>query len=303
MNTVNKVISILILFSLLISHAFAQTQRSRGGDTTGLATYPRLVSDCQTFSSGTGERGVRPVSYQIVPFTPGVTGDYQITVDYTGFDGYMHVYDDRFSPVDPKTGCLAADDDFNGTGSSRVDSIRLQDNHTYILVVSAFNENSAGPWNATFDGPGIIFFAGFNSFSPSSVNGLWFDPSLDGSGFNIIVGETQAVITFYGYLNGEQRWLISEIIQTTDITAFNTFTTRMLIGDGGSLANPIPGPNLSVFGELEFRLLDCEGTPSDATATLRGTNGSFSGITQEFNLIQLLRGIGRGCNGGLSTTN
>jgi hypothetical protein len=286
-----------LFFSLLAGTALAQETRSRSGDTTGKATYARLNADCRTVASGSGERGVRPVSYDILPFEMVVTGDYQITVDYTGFDGYVHIYDDRFSPVDPKTGCLAADDDFNGIASSRIDSIRLEKNRTYLMVVSSFGENAAGPYTATFVGPGITFFAGFNAFSPSAVNGLWFDPSLDGSGFNIIVGETASVITFYGYIDGVQRWLISDIIPTPDFNLFDTFTVDMLIGESGSLSNPTPGGNLSTFGTLEFRLLNCEGSAFEASATLRGTSGSFAGIVQSYSLVQLLRGFGRGCNG------
>jgi hypothetical protein len=45
----------------------------------------------------------------------------------------------------------------------------------------------------------------------ADLSGLWYDPDLDGEGYNVLVSDAGMVVYFYGYdSDGERLWLISE---------------------------------------------------------------------------------------------
>jgi hypothetical protein len=47
----------------------------------------------------------------------------------------------------------------------------------------------------------------------SKLSGLWYDPTLDGEGFNVLVADAGMVVFFYGHdTNDERLWLASDTI-------------------------------------------------------------------------------------------
>jgi len=93
---------------------------------------------------------------------------------------------------------------------------------------------------------------------PSGIAGLWYDPSLDGEGFNIITTPTGTVVFFYGYTaDGYQLWLVSESF--TDELAFGeTLEITMYEGNGGTWEEPAPSAvALTIWGSLKITFDSC----------------------------------------------
>lgn len=255
------------------------------GTTTNGQTFGRPVENC----TPTTTSGADNVTFSALVFSVTTTGDYSFASNQDGFDGVLHIYDENFNPFSPLEGCLTGDDDGpDGIGTSSTVPIRLIADRTYFMVVSGFVDNQMGDYTNLVFGPGALF-AEPGIFTLSALTGGWFDPSLDGSGFFIVGADAAIVFTYFGYINGEQRWLLSETLPS-DITIGQTITARMRIGDGGQINAPIPGATLPDFGELIFRLNDCR----NATAELNG-EGPFNNIQQDFDLRILVQGRGRQC--------
>jgi len=104
----------------------------------------------------------------------------------------------------------------------------------------------------------------------SGIAGLWYDPSLDGEGFNIIATPSGTVLFFYGYTaSGERLWLISETF-TADIRFEQMLDLTMYEGSGGTFDQPAPSSEaLSEWGRLNA-LFDACGS---ARLALNGKDG------------------------------
>ncbi len=131
--------------------------------------------------------------------------------------------------------------------------------------------------------------AAFGELLCSSCNvlqnpsGLWYAPSFDGLGFNLIQSSTGLLILYYGYTNdGERLWLISEE-GPKNISIGETYTLNMFEGtdDNGASFNvkPITGSGTAEWGTVSIRLDSC----STGSIIVNGNDGF-----QEFKVIKLV---------------
>lgn len=104
----------------------------------------------------------------------------------------------------------------------------------------------------------------------NGIAGLWYDPSLDGEGFNVISTPSGMVVFFYGYTSDGQRlWLLSETF-TADVNFEQVLDLTMYVGEGGTFALPAPSSEaLSEWGRLKA-LFDACGT---SRLALHGEDG------------------------------
>ncbi len=93
---------------------------------------------------------------------------------------------------------------------------------------------------------------------PAGLSGLWYDPELDGEGYNIIYTNSGLLVYFYGYNDlGERLWLISELY-TDELNFGQSIDLSLLEISGGSFQVPAPpAENASVWGNLRIRFNDC----------------------------------------------
>ena len=107
--------------------------------------------------------------------------------------------------------------------------------------------------------------------APSGLAGLWYDPVLDGEGYNLIITETATVILFYGYAaDGERLWLISDTLAGAPIIG-ETTTLKMFVSTDGTFDEPLASSEvLKDWGQLEITFTAC-GT---AIANLSGDDGA-----------------------------
>lgn len=128
----------------------------------------------------------------------------------------------------------------------------------------------------------------------SGISGVWYDPTYNGSGFQIVEAMNGLVLTFYGYeadSNGDTTWLITDpgtlqIVQgkTYTMTAYSGF-----LGNGGSLTQkPYTDSGVEEWGTMSVTFNDC----NSATITL---NGSAS-QTMTFSLTKLANINGLTCS-------
>lgn len=106
--------------------------------------------------------------------------------------------------------------------------------------------------------------------APSGLTGLWYDSTLDGEGYNIIITNSSTVFFFYGYdMDGHRMWLISETLPGAPQVG-EAVNMTMYSASGGTFNAPRPSSeSLSVWGELEISFSSC----TDGTATLAGSDG------------------------------
>jgi len=92
----------------------------------------------------------------------------------------------------------------------------------------------------------------------SGIAGLWYDPSLDGEGFNVITTPSGTVVFFYGYsADGERLWLVSETL-TDDFGFEQSIDLTMYKGNDGTFDSPAKPPEaLSEWGRLTALFDSC----------------------------------------------
>ncbi len=163
------------------------------------------------------------------------------------------------------------------------------DNRIYRVSMDGDIEIVVGP-GATGDGgsfqlngpagvttgnqPGEIYVTNYNSgiinriqldveplvavTQPAGLSGLWFDPALDGEGYNIIYTTSGLLVYFYGYNDqGERLWLVSDIY-TGELNFEEAINLTLVELTGGTFAVPAsPADNTSVWGSLEITFNDC----------------------------------------------
>lgn len=134
------------------------------------------------------------------------------------------------------------------------------DNHGWILVgeeatqsTKRFNsrENPAADSRPRLE---IEYSDGaINDFS-----GPWFDPSLDGEGYLVYKTPVGWVIWYFGYTpEGEQLWLISDLLELGEPEFGTTYTFTMNVGEGGTFDMPAPPSTLLDWGTLQVQFADC----------------------------------------------
>ncbi len=108
------------------------------------------------------------------------------------------------------------------------------------------------------------------SASNNAYNGLWYDPALDGEGYNIVTTRGGTVLYFYGSdRNGRRLWLISELV-TQPFSNGQQQRIVMYESTGGVHDMPVPsGRGLSIWGELRLTFSACDA----GSARLIGEDG------------------------------
>lgn len=117
--------------------------------------------------------------------------------------------------------------------------------------------------------------------------GLWYDPSKDGEGYNLIVAPIGRILYFYGFnTSGLRLWLVSDLIADT-LSVGQTVVVRMYESTEGTFINPVPsGDALVEWGTGEITVIDC----NTVTIVLTGTDGNKSS-----NTVRLAGIIGSTC--------
>lgn len=107
-------------------------------------------------------------------FAASATAQWDIdSLQIGGWDGYIHIYENAFDPLDQLTNLLAGDDDGpGGIGTSQILNLALAPGTDYILVTSGFAAGDVGPYENTITGPGpTIMISGDTTNGP-----LWDRP-------------------------------------------------------------------------------------------------------------------------------
>jgi len=125
------------------------------GDNTSGPTWDR------PYTLGTGTSGScsissqGPVNYEVQPFFVDITGLYTIYAAWTGYDGYLHLYENAFNPLDQCVDLIALDDDGpGGTSDSEIVDVTLTAGLQYYLIASGYSAGAFGPYSGTIDGVG-----------------------------------------------------------------------------------------------------------------------------------------------------
>ncbi len=124
----------------------------------------------------------------------------------------------------------------------------------------------------------------------NAYNGLWYDPSLDGEGYNIITADVGTIIYFYGSdSKGNRVWLVSDLLYGP-IGSGVPIEIKMYESTGGVFGSPvISSRGLSHWGEVIFIFTGCEA----GQATLRGVDGDK--VSQ---IVKLIGVAGTSCTAG-----
>lgn len=143
----------------------------------------------------------------------------------------------------------------------------------YGLLSMAFGSNQSATFTLTgFDGAKISrgeFLADMEANS-AAYSGLWFNPSLDGEGFNVISGQHGTVVYYYGSSReGERLWLLTELMNG-DVEDGTTLRGTVYEMVGGYFLHPAPSSQaLRTWGTIEARFDDC----NDGRFVLDGSDG------------------------------
>ncbi len=127
----------------------------------------------------------------------------------------------------------------------------------------------------------------------NAQNGLFFDPGLDGEGYNFVTAGAGTIVYFYGSdQNGNRLWLISDLIRG-DFGPGSAIEVTMFESTGGTFGSPVPSARgLSVWGTLSIVFSDC----NNAVATLSGVDG-----VKVSQLVKLAGVAGTACTAGGAT--
>lgn len=106
---------------------------------------------------------------------------------------------------------------------------------------------------------------------PSLLSGLWFDPELDGEGYNVLMTDFGLVVFFYGYTaDGQRLWLISDVI-STDLRFGEDINVNVYKAMEGDFDSPVKSADALVkYGLLSMSF----GSLRSATFTINGFDGN-----------------------------
>jgi hypothetical protein len=122
--------------------------------------------------------------------------------------------------------------------------------------------------------------------SPYDFSGLWYDPDLDGEGYNVYQTPVGWLIYFFGYsADGEFLWLTSDLVNLDTLVYGVPFELPMLIGTPGTFDEPTPGSELTPYGTLSATFFGCttgqfildgdDGTKTSNVVKLVGVDGTI----------------------------
>jgi len=108
--------------------------------------------------------------------------------------------------------------------------------------------------------------------------GLWYDPTYDGEGYNLLDTPVGTIAYFYGYDSaGERLWLISDVV-TERLALGEPMVLPMLVAeDKGDFGTPLPPDQLVSWGDLTITLDDCD----NGTFELNGADGLKTHMAQK----------------------
>ena len=161
----------LSLLTLAAVPALADTH-AFSGNTTGLPTFNRTTEPGDALSSFGTE-----VSYYSLPFTVGLSGNYNLTLNATdpvSYDTFLHLYSGSFNPASPLDNFFAANDDAPGGNlfGSALSGVSLVAGNSYYFVADGFGNSDNGAFNATISGPGIVSVPEPSALDIAGVAGL-----------------------------------------------------------------------------------------------------------------------------------
>ena len=116
---------------------------------------------------------------------------------------------------------------------------------------------------------------GFDYFSrvidASIFAGMWYDPTLEGEGFNVLVTPNGLAVYFYGYAaDGEGLWLLSDVYQG-EIRFGQDINLPLYKAVRGEFDSPVPSSEALIkYGSLSMSF----GSLRSATFTINGFDGS-----------------------------
>ncbi len=112
----------------------------------------------------------------------------------------------------------------------------------------------------------------------ADVNGAWYDPNKDGTGYIALQTDDMLVLYYYGYRNnGTQLWLIAGPISASHIERGKTLSLPVIgsaANNGATFTAPPQSMNngTTPWGNLSLTFDSC----NRATATLDGANGTVT---------------------------
>ncbi len=132
-----------------VSAAHADSIYTFTGDTTGAATFNRLLEDVSELSDiGTD------VHYNQFSFTVSAAGEYTFLTTAT-FDSFVFIYARSFDPAAPLTNAFGGSDDLFGTTTSGFVA-ELDVATSYTFVTTGYENFDAGRFSTTIGGPGVV---------------------------------------------------------------------------------------------------------------------------------------------------
>ncbi len=138
---------LLLALILAAAPASAQIVFTFSGDTTGDPTWNRPADTGDGTSGSCSLSGIgTAVPYETENFTVAADGEYAVETNYDGYDGYLLLYAGSFNPADQCQNLIALSDDFNGFGSSRIESVELTAATNYVAVVTGFGNDDSGAY-------------------------------------------------------------------------------------------------------------------------------------------------------------
>lgn len=116
----------------------------------GINVWNRPYAD----GSGMSGAGVGVTYHVYGPFTVDVTGSYTFTSTQDGWDGFIFIYENSFTPSDPLTNYLAGNDD-SDTYASEI-TTNLTTGTNYYLITTAFEDTEFGDFETEISGDGVV---------------------------------------------------------------------------------------------------------------------------------------------------
>lgn len=104
----------------------------------------------------------------------------------------------------------------------------------------------------------------------SDYSGLWYDPDLEGEGYNVYKTPFGWLIYFFGYsATGEHLWITSDLVDLDQVVFGQPVEFPMLVGVPGTFGNPTPSTELEPYGTLSVIFDSC----TSGEFTLNGLDG------------------------------
>lgn len=108
------------------------------------------------------------------------------------------------------------------------------------------------------------------SGTPQGFAGAWYDPALDGEGYQVMQTPVGWIIYYYGYSNSQDfLWLASNVVKLGQLQLGVPFEFNMRIGNPGTFDNPAPSSELMIYGTLQVTFDSC----TTGTFILSGLDG------------------------------